>query len=92
MIDFLVATALALIFLALSWVYGRTLSGGRRLNYFKRTLLMWSFVFVLGEVYIMMFVSKLSWPKELLFAMIGLWGVVVAFVAFWLHRRGKRNS
>ncbi|MGH9538883.1 MAG: hypothetical protein ACRD3H_13225 [Terriglobales bacterium] len=55
--DFLVATALALIFLLLSWAWGRATSGGKPLNRFKRRLLTFAFIFVLGMVYIMVLVS-----------------------------------
>jgi hypothetical protein len=53
---------------------------------------MYSFVFVLGEAYIMMLASWFHWPKEMLFSVIGVWGVSVAFVAWQLYRRKKRNS
>jgi vacuolar-type H+-ATPase subunit I/STV1 len=87
MVDFLVATGLALIFLALSWSFARAVSGGRRLNPFKRKVLLYSFVFVLGEAYIMVFASHMHWLKELLFPMIGAWGAMLALVAWWRCRR-----
>ncbi len=71
MTDFLVATGVALIFLAVSWAFGRVVGGGGQLNAFKRRLLLYGFVFVLGEAYVMMFASNLHWPKELLFPAIG---------------------
>jgi hypothetical protein len=92
MADFLVATGLALIFLALSWVYGRVLSGGRRLNSFKRKLLLFGFVFVLGEAYIMMFASNLPLVTNLLFPLIGIWGLVVGLLAWWRLRRNSDGT
>src|SRR2546421_289883 len=89
MIDFLVATGLALIFLALSWAFGRAVSGGRQLNAFKRKLLFYSFIFVLGEAYTMMFASNLHWPKELILPLVGLWAVAVGGVWWFLYRREK---
>ena len=91
MVDFVVATGLALIFLALSWAFGRAVTGGRRLNAFKRKLLLYVFIFVLGEAYIMMFASDLRWPEEVLLPMISVWGVLVGLLAWWRYRRAKRN-
>ncbi len=86
--DFLVVTGVALGFLLVSWVYGRVLSAGRPLNAFKRIILVYGFMFVLGTGYLMLIVADLHWPKELLFPMIGVWGAVVALVAWWRYRRG----
>jgi hypothetical protein len=72
--DFLVITGLALIFLLLSWLYGRLVSGGQPLNTFKRGILAYGFVFVLGMGYIMLLVADLHWAKELLLPLIGIWG------------------
>ena len=89
--DFLVITGLALIFLLLSWLYGRMLSAGGPLNRLKRRVLVYGFAFVLGMGYLMVLVADLHWPKELLFPLISLWGAIVGLVAWWRHRRGKRN-
>ena len=69
--DFLVATCPILILVLLSWVYGRVLSGGSRLNPFKRRLLIYASVFATGMIYLMLIVSDLHWPKELIFPLIG---------------------
>lgn len=89
MTDFLVVTGLALIFLALSWAFGRAVSGGRQLNTFKRKLLLYSFVFVLGEAYIMMLVSDLTWPTEVMLPLIAAWAVAVGLVALLRYRRHR---
>lgn len=85
--DLLVATALALLFLLLSWSWGRATSAGKPLNRFKRTLLTYSFIFVLGMSYMMAFAADLRWPKILLFSSIGCWGAALAGVAWYRHRR-----
>lgn len=90
--DFLVITGLALIFLLLSWLWGRVISGGRPLNVFKTRLLCYGFAFVLGIGYLMVLVADLHWPKGLLFPMIGIWGGVLGLAAWWRYRRGKRSS
>ncbi len=87
--DFLVATGLVLIFVLLSWAYGRVLSGGRPLNPFKRRLLIYASLFAMGMIYLMLLVSDLRWPKALLFPLIGLWAVTVGFVAWFRYRREK---
>ena len=90
--DFLVITGLALIFLLLSWLYGRLVSGGHPLNAFKRGVLGYGFMFVLGMGYIMLLVADLHWAKELLFPLIGVWGGLVGLLAWWRHRRGRRDA
>jgi len=90
--DFLVATGLALLFLLLSWFYGRVLSGGHPLNSVKRKILTYGFAFALGMVYLMLLLSDLQWPKELLFPMIGVWGGIVGLLAWWRYRRQNRKA
>jgi len=90
--DFLVITGLALIFLLLSWPYGRVLSAGRPLNVFKKRVLAYGFLFVLGMGYVMALVADMHWPKELLFPLIGFWGVAVGLVAWWRYRREKARD
>lgn len=87
--DFLLIAGLALIFLLLSWFYGRVVSAGRPLNAFKRRVLGYGFAFVLGMGSLMVLVADLHWSKELLFPMIGGWGGVVGLVAWWRYRRAK---
>jgi hypothetical protein len=85
--DFSVYTGLALLFLLLSWSYGRALSGGRPLNTVKRRILLYAFVFVLGTMYIMLLVSDLRWSNDLLFPLTGVWGGIVGLMAWWRHQR-----
>ena len=87
--NFLVITGFALIFLFISWAYGRVLSLGRPLNRFKKRVLIYVFVFVLGMGYLMALVADLHWPKEWMFPEIGLWAGVVGFVAWWRYRRER---
>jgi hypothetical protein len=89
--DMAVATGLALVFLLLSWSYGRVLSRGRPLNAFKKRLLGYGFLFALGMIYLMVFVSDLHWPRECLFPAIGLWGGTVGLLAWWRIRGGWRS-
>ena len=84
--DFLVATGLALLFFLLSWSYGRVLTRGGPLNAVKRGILLYASVFALGMVYLMLIVSDFHWSKDLLFPMIGIWGVIVGLVAWWRFR------
>jgi uncharacterized membrane protein len=89
--DFLVATGLILIFVLLSWVYGRVLSGGRPLNHFKRRLLIYASVFAAGMIYLMLAVSDLHWPGEVVFSLIGLWAVAVVLVGWSRYRRERAH-
>jgi hypothetical protein len=90
--DFLIGTGLGLLFLLLSWSYGRGLSGGGPLNLVKRRILAYGFIFILGMMYLMLLVSDLHWREELLFPMIGVWGLIVGLVAWWFHRRWSRSG
>jgi hypothetical protein len=58
--DLSVATGLTLLFLLLSWNYGRVLSGGRSLNTIKRKILLYALMFVLGTQYTMALVADLA--------------------------------
>jgi hypothetical protein len=88
--DFLVANGLALLVLFLGWVYGRVLSGGGPLSAVKRRILFYGFVFALGMMHLMLMVSDLCWPKDILFPLIGVWGGVVGLVAWLRCRRRQR--
>lgn len=85
--DFLVGTGLALIFLFLSWLWGRATGAGKPLNLFKRRLLFYGFFFALGIVYIMVLVADLRWPRTLLFPAIACWGAILGFLAWFNYRR-----
>ncbi len=91
-VDLSVATALALIFLLLSWSWGRLTSGGKPLNPFKRGLLMFCFVFVLGMSYIMALISDLKWNRTLLFPLIVCWAAIVAGAAWCRYRWHKSDT
>jgi hypothetical protein len=84
--DFLVVTGLVAIFILLSWTYGRVLSGGGRLNPFKRRLLIYATIFAAGMSYLMLAVSDMHWPREVIFPLIGLWAVGVGLVGWFRYR------
>lgn len=88
--DFVVVTGLALLFLLVSWVYGRVLSKGGPLNAIKRGILLYAFVFALGMMYLMLLVSDLHWRMEWLFPLIAFWGVLLGLLA-WRYHRGKHR-
>jgi len=90
--DFGVMTGLALVFLALSWTYMRSLNLGRPLRPIQRKMLFYSFIFALGMCYLMLLVGDMHWPKSLLFPMIGIWGGVVGFVAWWRYRQSQSQT
>jgi len=86
LVDFSVATGVALLFLLLAWVSGRVLSGGEPLSRFKRMVLVYGFAFVLGTGYLMMLVADFHLRRERLFPAIVVWGAAVAAVAWWRGR------
>jgi hypothetical protein len=70
----MVAGGFALIFLLLSWLRHRTPTSGMAIKSFKIRLLVYGFVFVLGEGYLIVIFADLKWPKILLFLAIASWG------------------
>lgn len=90
--DFLVVTGFLLIFVAVTWVYERMLSGGRPLRGFKRGLFIYASLFAAGMVYLMLAVFDLHWPpRGLLFPLIAAWGILVALLAWWRYRRATHS-
>ena len=90
--DFFVATGLAMIFLLLTWLWGRATSAGKPLNQFKSRLLVFSLLFALGMGYIMALFANVRWPRALLFPSIACWGALLGLVAWSRYRRQKRDS
>jgi hypothetical protein len=78
LLNYLIASAFALIFLLLYWIRGRKTSGWLPLNSFKTRLLVYGVVFVLGEAYLMVVFADLKWPRPLLFLAIASWGVLLS--------------
>ena len=66
----------------------RSMHPGRPRCLFKR-LLGYGFVFVLAMMYTMMAGSLLHWPHWSGFALIGVWGVLIFYIAW---RRSHRNQ
>ncbi len=57
--------------------YMRSINVGRPLGPIQRKMLLYGFVFVLGTGGVMLLVTDLHRPKQLLFPLIGIWGVLV---------------
>ena len=76
--NLIIAGCLALLFLLLYWIRGRNRSGWLPLRLFKVRVLAYGFLFVLGEVYLMVLFADLRWPRPLLFLTIASWGVLLS--------------
>ena len=76
--NLIIAGCLALLFLLLYWIRGRNRSGWLPLRLFKVRVLAYAFLFVLGEVYLMVLFADLRWPRPLLFLTIASWGVLLS--------------
>jgi hypothetical protein len=87
--DFLLPAIAALAWLFLSWSYGRSITGGRQLSTVMRRITVYGFLFVLGVGYVMLIGSRLRWPHSAWFALIAVWGLLLASIAGWRHRRGS---
>jgi hypothetical protein len=87
--DLGVSTGVSLIFLAISWSFTRAVNSGRPFSPLQKRMLLYSFVFVLGMSYLMLLVSDMRWPTNLIFPMIGAWGGLVALAAWWRYRRAR---
>jgi len=90
--DFLVATGGALLFLLMGWSWCRAVRRGRPLSSCQRKMLVYGFLFILGQAYLMMLGSWLGTPHALVFALIAAWGLFLAVVAWWRHRRKQAAS
>jgi hypothetical protein len=90
--DLGVVVGITLIFLALSWSYMRSINVGRPLRPIQRKMLFYGFIFVLGMGCVMLLVTDLHWPKQLLFPLIGIWGVLVAATAGWRYRQSQSQA
>jgi hypothetical protein len=90
--DLGVVVGITLIFLGLSWSYMRSINVGRPLRPIQRKMLFYGFIFVLGMGCMMLLVTDLHWPKQLLFTLIGIWGVLVAATAWWRYRQSQSQT
>ena len=91
-IDFVVATGVSLVFLLLSWAYARALRAGRPLTSTQRNMILYSFVFVLGGLFLMAFGGNLGWSSGIILSLIALWASLVISIAIWRYRRTKRTE
>lgn len=89
--DFGVVIGVSVIFIALAWLYMRSINAGRPLRPIQREMLLYGFLFVFGMGSAMLLIADLRGPKRLLFPIIGLWGVLLAAVAWWRHRNLKHS-
>ena len=87
--DFAMATGVGLTFLLLSWATSRTIFLGRPLPLHMKIGLRYTFLFILGMAYIMMVVSWLSGPPGVMFLFLGIWGGLVAYLAWRSYRRAR---
>jgi hypothetical protein len=90
--DIAVVVGITVILLALSWSYMRSINVGQPLRPVQRKMLFYGFSFVLGMGCVMLLVSDLHWPKQLMFPLIGIWGALVAGTAWWRHRRSQSQA
>ena len=90
--DVLMPPALALVFLGLGWPYARSVSGGRPLNSVQKKMLLYGFWYVLGMGYLVMTAGALRLPNWAWVASIVTWSLLLAFIAWWRHRRGNTKS
>jgi hypothetical protein len=65
---------------------------GVPLNLFKRRVLVYGFIFALGEGYLMVLFADLKWPRTLLFLSIASWGVLLDSGAWYRHQRRKGDA
>jgi hypothetical protein len=90
--DLGVVVGLALVFLGLSWSYIRSINIDRPLTPIQRKMLLYSFLFVLGMGCVMLLAAHLHWRKQLLFPLIGIWGALLAAIAWWQYKYRSEES
>lgn len=92
LINFIVGSSLALIFLLLTWLRGRKSRRGLALKSLRLRLVLYGVGFVAGEVYLMVLFADLKWPRILLFAAIASWGVLLGAGAWYRDRRRRGET
>jgi hypothetical protein len=55
-------------------------------------LLIYATLFAAGMSYLMLVVSDLHWPKELIFPGIGVWAITLGLVWWFRYRRDRESS
>lgn len=88
--DLIFANGGALVYLLLVWGWSRSVNAGRPLTPWQKKLLLYSFVFILGMVYLMMFGSWFHLPTAIWFIAIGFWGAFLVLILWRRHVRNKR--
>ncbi len=88
----MVGGGFALIFLLVFWLRHRMTTAGMAIKSFKISLLVYGFVFVLSEAYLMVLFADLKWPRILLFLAIASWGVLLGSGMWYRHQRRARDS
>lgn len=73
----------------LGWGFMRSMHPGRPLMPFQRRLLKYGFIFGLAMCYTMTAWAYLHWPHWSGFTLIGVWGVLIFYIAW---RRSHRNQ
>ncbi len=92
LLDFLAPPAGAVLWLFLSWLYARAISGRRPLNSVQKGMIFYGLWFVLGMGYVIMVGGSLHWPTPIILFLVAVWGVAVALVSFWRYRYRRRQN
>ena len=73
--NLVIAAGLAALFLFLAWRRG--CGAGFRLASFTMRLVLFEIAFILGEVYLIVLIADLKWPRVLAFVGIAAWGALL---------------
>src|SRR5665213_4101456 len=90
--DILAPPIIALVFLCLGLLYGRTIRQGQPLTPVMRMILGYGFLFVLGTLYSIAFVVMLGWPRPLWIVFTVAWALMLASIAWWRYRQRQSQS
>ena len=89
--NLIVAAGFALLFLVLSWLRGRSTSGGLVIKSVSVRLLVYSLAFVIGEGYLIFLFADLKWPRTLLYLAMASWGVLLGSGVWYRYQRLKSD-
>jgi ABC-type Fe3+ transport system permease subunit len=92
LIDVFGPPAVALVVLALCWLSGRSINMGHRLSAIQKKMIWYAPLLVLGVGYLALIARILRWPDWIMYTMIAGWGVVLALIAWRLHRRNQPGN
>src|SRR5579875_1115084 len=91
-IDLFASPCLTLVFICMCWVYMRSIRGGRPLTATMKGMLIYGALFLFGMLYVFSAGTALRWRPVWIAMGSGAWGLVLAYIGWYRHRRHHATS